>query len=190
MSSVNQIRSLVPIVSVNVDVTQIARATPAARARPNGRVERFCCVQKLHFDEHYIIAKNSSLRDSEVANLRRSQSSDRSMTECQLCLGATNDCAIEEVPTSARPTSITQQQALTPRCVDSTRMQQQAHSQLAKRLPTNRTRRSRGRRPKANATKRIEIANEKQRRNQQCQRHAIQHEKEKSTTSIDWSRTD
>jgi hypothetical protein len=45
-----------------------------ARARPNGRVERFCCVQKLHFDEHYIIAtaciaKNSSFRDSEVARL-------------------------------------------------------------------------------------------------------------------------
>ena len=41
------------------------RATPTPRARPNGRVERFCSVQKLHFDEHYIISKNSSLRDSE-----------------------------------------------------------------------------------------------------------------------------
>jgi hypothetical protein len=40
-----------------------------ARARPNGRVERFCCVQKLHFDEHYIMAKNGSFRDSELARL-------------------------------------------------------------------------------------------------------------------------
>jgi hypothetical protein len=45
------------------------RATPTPRARSNGRVERFCLVHKLHFDEHYIIAKNSSSRDSVLAKL-------------------------------------------------------------------------------------------------------------------------